>query len=71
MTDTEPGSERTWQYRFTQPDGTEIEAREFNGDDTAEAYARDLSKTRSIPIVIHRFHGHVDWQYVTEVDERP
>jgi hypothetical protein len=66
MTDTQPSR----QYRFSQRGGEEIETKEFNGDDAAEAYGRDLSKTRATPIIIHR-HGNFDWEYVTETDERP
>lgn len=69
MTDTGPSSDKTSLYRFSQPDGTEIETRELSGDDAAETYARELPKARETPIVIER-HDHVDWEYVTEVDER-
>ena len=69
MTDTEPNFGRTWQYRFSREGDTEIETREFNGDDTAEAYARELSKSQQIPVIIKRFLGHVQWEYITEVDE--
>ncbi|MHB1535520.1 MAG: hypothetical protein ACYC1D_13110 [Acidimicrobiales bacterium] len=69
MTDTEPSSARTWLYRFSRPGDIEIETQELNGDDTAETHARELSKAQVTPIVIKR-HDHVDWQYVTEVDER-
>jgi hypothetical protein len=71
MTDQESSSGGAWQYRFLRPGGVEIETREFNGDDAAETYARELSKARETPVIIQRFHGHVDWQYVTEVDARP
>jgi hypothetical protein len=70
MTDTQPSFGRMWQYKFlASPHREEIEVREFNGDDTAEAYARELSKSREIPIIIER-HGIVDWAYIDEVDER-
>jgi hypothetical protein len=69
MTDTEPPSGRTWRYRFSLPDGEEIEICELNGNDTAEQYARELSKARQVPIVI-QYHDVVDWVYVTEVDQR-
>jgi hypothetical protein len=71
MSDTEPTSGSTEQYRFSRPDGDEIETREFNGDDAAEAFASELSKSKSIPVVIHRLYGSVDWRYLTEADERP
>jgi hypothetical protein len=69
MTDTGPSS-RTWLYRFAAPGGVEIETRELDSDDAAEVYARQLSKDRDSAIVIER-RGHVDWEYVTEADERP
>jgi hypothetical protein len=56
-------------YRFSQPGGTAAETRELDGDTAAEDYARELSKARQSPIVIER-HNHVDWEYVTEADER-
>jgi len=72
MTDAEPSSSRLWRYRFSLPDETEVETSEFNGDDTAEACARDVSRSNNSPIVIHRHSALVDaWEYVTEVDERP
>jgi hypothetical protein len=70
MSETEPAVGKTWQYRFTQPGDVEVETREFAGDEAAEAYARELSKSKQVPIIIHRFLGHVDWEYVDEVDER-
>jgi hypothetical protein len=69
MTDTGPSSGRTWRYRFSLPGGEEIEVRELNGNDTAEAYARELSKARRAPVTI-QYHDLVDWVYVTEVDQR-
>lgn len=57
-------------YRFSLPDDTEIETRDLDGSDSAEAHARELSKARGLPIVV-KWHDHVDWEYVTEVDERP
>jgi hypothetical protein len=70
VTDTEPSSGRTWLYRFSQPGGVEMETCELSGDDAAETHARELSKARESPVVIER-HDHVDWEYVTEADERP
>jgi hypothetical protein len=70
MTHTDPSSGRTWLYRFSRPGGIEIETRELSGDDTAETYARELSKSQVVPVIIER-HDHVDWEYVTEADERP
>lgn len=69
MTDTEPSFDRTWLYRFSRPGDIEVETRELNGDDTAETYARELSTAQETSIIIKR-HDHVDWEYVTEVDER-
>jgi hypothetical protein len=70
MTDTAPPSGKTWLYRFSRPGDAEIETRELNGDDAAEAYARGLPVAQETPIVIQR-HDHVDWEYVTEIDDRP
>lgn len=69
MTDTEPSFGRTWLYRFSLPGGTEIENHEFNGDDTAEAYARQLAVSKECAIVVER-RSYTDWKHVTEVDER-
>lgn len=72
MTDTRPSSERLWRYRFSGADEVEVETQELDGDETAEARGRELSKAKSAPIVIHRHSAHVDdWEYVTEVDQRP
>jgi hypothetical protein len=68
VTDTESAG-RSWRYRFSQPGDIEIEIRDLNGDDAAETYARELSTAQQIPIIIKR-HDHVDWEYLTEVDER-
>ena|SRR5215469_13085376 len=71
VTDDGPSSGRQWEYRFSRPlHDEEIEVRDFDSDDAAEAYARELSTSQEIPIVIER-HGFVEWEYVTEVDERP
>lgn len=71
MSDAEPSFGRLWRYQFTQPGDTVVEIGEFNGDDTAEARARELSKSNASPIVVKRHSAHVDtWVYVTEVDER-
>lgn len=69
MTYSESAVGRTWRYRFSRPDEVEIEVREFDGDESAETHAQDLSKTQSTPIKIWR-HNSVDWEYLTEVDER-
>jgi hypothetical protein len=70
MTDTGPTFGSTSLYRFLLPGEIEIERRDFNDDDAAVTYARELSKAREEPVIIKR-HDHVDWEYVTEVDERP
>jgi hypothetical protein len=71
MTNAEPSSGTLWRYQFSQPDDTVVETGEFNGDEAAEARARDLSRSKAIPVVIKRHSAHVDsWVYVTEVDER-
>ena len=69
MTDTAPSGE-IWLYRFSRPGGIEIETRELGTDDAADAYARALSKPQGTPVIVEH-HDHVDWEYVTEVDERP
>ncbi len=72
MSNQPPSSGRLWTYRFSRPDGVEIETRTFNADTMAEAWARELSKSNKQAIVIHRHSQHVDaWEYVDEVDERP
>jgi hypothetical protein len=70
MTETGPTAAKTWRYRFSSPAGEEIEVGEFTSDEAAETRARTLSKAEGAPVVIGR-HDHVDWEYVTEVDERP
>ena len=70
MTDTGPNSGKPSIYRFSRPGGAEIERRELNDDESAEMIARELSRAQVVPVVIERF-GHVDWEYVTESDERP
>jgi hypothetical protein len=70
MSDTEPPSGEIWRYRFSRPGGIEIETHELDSDDAAETYAREVSKTQETPVIIER-HDHVDWEYITEVDERP
>ncbi|HYA44752.1 MAG TPA: hypothetical protein VED59_04035 [Acidimicrobiales bacterium] len=69
MTNSRPSSAQGSLYRFLQ-EGTEVEEREFLGDDAAEEHARELSKAKQVPITIER-RDHVDWEYVTEADERP
>jgi hypothetical protein len=72
MTNAEPSQGALWRYQFSQPNETVVETGEFNGDDTAEAKARELSTSKGSPIVVKRHSAHVDsWVYVTEVDERP
>ena len=55
---------------FLPPGGIEIETRELSNDEEAEIVAREISRAQEVPVVIERF-GHVDWEYVTEADERP
>jgi hypothetical protein len=72
MTEAEPSFGGLWRYQFSQPDETVVETGEFNGDETAEARAREVSKSKDSPIVVKRHSAHVDtWVYITEVDERP
>lgn len=70
MTDTGPSSARTWLYRFVRPGNIELETRQMSGDEAARTYARELSKAQDSPVTVER-HDRVDWEYVTEVDERP
>lgn len=70
MTDHGPSSSGAERYRFTRPGGIEIETSELDGDNAAEAHARDLSKGRDTPVIVER-RDHVDWEYLTEVDARP
>ncbi len=69
MTDTGPQSVKSARYRFSRPGGAEIETRELDSDDDAEMVARELSRDQQVPVTIERY-GHVDWEYVTEADER-
>ncbi|HTT90565.1 MAG TPA: hypothetical protein VMF65_13520 [Acidimicrobiales bacterium] len=69
MTDTGPHPAKS-SYRFSRPDGTELEVRELDNDEAAEMIAREISRAQAVPVVIERY-GHVDWEYVTEADERP
>ncbi len=69
MAGIQPSSDGSSLYRFLQPDETEVEQRQLLDDDAAEDYARGLSKARQTPITIER-RDHVDWEYVTEADER-
>jgi hypothetical protein len=70
MPDITPSPGPTHQYQFTLPGGEQIETGEFADDDAADARARELSKAKDQPVVIHRLRGHVDWEYVTEADAR-
>jgi hypothetical protein len=69
MSTTGPDSGKTWLYRFSRPGGIEIETHALSSDDRAEEIARELSRAQETPVVIER-HDHVDWEYVTEADER-
>lgn len=70
MTGTEPQPGKTRRYRLSGPGSEEIEIAEAADDEAAEERARALSKARRVPVVIER-QTIVDWDYVTEVDERP
>lgn len=41
----------------------------MNSDEDAEVRARELSQGQGTPVIIEH-HDHVDWEYVTEVDNR-
>ncbi len=62
-------ADRYFTYRFTKRGSSETEERAFRNDTEAERYARDLSKSTQAPVLIER-RDHVDWEYVTEADER-
>jgi hypothetical protein len=70
MSESGSAAAKTWRYRFSRPDDEEIEVGEFASDEAAEAHARTISKAQEMPVKVGR-HDHVDWEYVTEVDERP
>jgi hypothetical protein len=70
MADITPNPGSTHQYQFSLPGGEEIESGEFADDGAADARARELSKAKDQPVIIHRLRGHVDWEYVTEADAR-
>jgi len=69
MTDPHSTPPKTWRYRFARPGGEEIETGDHVSDEAAEARARQLSKAQQVPVVVER-RGMVDWEYVTEEDER-
>ena len=69
VTDPQSAPGRTWSYRFSRPGDVEIEIQALDGDGTAEAHARELSTAQQTAVIIQR-HDHVDWEYLTEVDER-
>jgi hypothetical protein len=69
MTDIGPSAAITRRYRFSRPGGAEIETREMKSDEDAEVRARELSQGQGTPVIIEH-HDHVDWEYVTEVDNR-
>jgi hypothetical protein len=71
MSGTGPSEARKWRYRFSQPGGVEMETGEFESDDDAETYAHELSRSRDVPVIVHRLKGTVDWEYLTEADARP
>lgn len=66
-----PGTSPTdWPlYRFMGPGGAELEQGHLEDDDSAEAHGREISASEQVPVTIER-RGHVDWEYVTEEDER-
>jgi hypothetical protein len=71
MSDPSAPAPRLWRYRFTDPDGGEIEVAELTSDEAAEDRARELSGSHQSVVVVHRHSGHVDaWEYVSEADER-
>jgi len=69
MTTRDPTLGSASLYRFLLPGEIELEIRELSGDEAAATYARELSTARQEPVIIKR-RDHVDWEYVTEVDER-
>jgi hypothetical protein len=71
MTDLHSPGGAQQPYRFTRPDGTELETSEQAGDDAADSRAHELSRAQRVPVIIHRQEAGDDWAYVTEVDDRP
>jgi hypothetical protein len=71
VSETGAAEGKKWSYRFSQPGGVEIETGEFESDEAAETYAHELSRSRDVPVIVHRLKGRVDWEYLTEADARP
>jgi hypothetical protein len=75
MTGNEQTSGPMWNYSFlfrSEKGEVELERHEFNGDEAAESWGRELSKKHNSPIVIKRHSAHIDaWTYVDEVGETP
>lgn len=71
MTDSAAAPGHGYSYRFSRPGGDELETHAFASDDDADLHARRLSRAENTPVLIHRLHGNVDWEYVTEADDRP
>lgn len=64
-----PSFGRQWLYRFLLPDGTEVEARELDGNDTAQMYAREeLCKAQRKAITIERRSYAGSWEFVVTVE---
>ncbi len=72
MTSTGPSFGRHWLYRFSLPEGTEIEERELDANDTAEMFARtELCKEHGKTIVIERRRYAGAWEVVARVEVQP
>jgi hypothetical protein len=73
MTDVERTSGPMWNYSFllrSEKGEVELERHEFNDDNAAENWGRELSKKHKSSIVVKRHSAHVDaWVYVDEVGE--
>jgi hypothetical protein len=77
MSDVGQPSGRMWNYLFLvrsedESAEVEIERQEFNTDEDADSWGRELSKKHNSSIVIKRHSAYVDgWDYVGEVGETP
>ncbi|MDA8295583.1 MAG: hypothetical protein M0004_03160 [Actinomycetota bacterium] len=69
MAEPTAADRRRFRYRFARPGNEELATGEYESDDAAEAAARRLSSDQRTPVIVER-HDLVDWEYVTEVDER-
>ncbi|MDA8288770.1 MAG: hypothetical protein M0014_10045 [Actinomycetota bacterium] len=69
MAEPTAAAHRRYRYRFARPGNVELSTGEYESDEAAEAAARRVSSDQQTPVIVER-HDLVDWEYVTEVDER-